>query len=185
MDNNENEYLNYKVKDEVSTISGRALSIGMPVESIRSMLSTRLCTDFKSKFNPETLLCIDEILAACCIINGKGASSNSLSSSLVRRSIERTSSSWLRAAPSALESSSIITDPSVAEIALARASQLSEPPQLEPTASEDSGTGVASAFPVSSLAQLEAGTGVASAFPVSSLAQIAATGRVEAPSTGG
>lgn len=51
------------------------------MDSIPSILSTRRCIDFRSEFNDETLFLTPEILAACCIMNGKGASSNNLSSS--------------------------------------------------------------------------------------------------------
>lgn len=51
------------------------------MDSIPSILSIRRCIDFRSKFNDETLFLTPEILAACCKMNGKGASSNNLSSS--------------------------------------------------------------------------------------------------------
>uniref|UniRef100_A0A803NX70 Uncharacterized protein n=1 Tax=Cannabis sativa TaxID=3483 RepID=A0A803NX70_CANSA len=45
------------------------------------MLSTLLCMDLRTKFIDETLFLTVDILAAYCMINGSGASSNSLSSS--------------------------------------------------------------------------------------------------------
>lgn len=54
---------------------------GDPADNIRSILSIRLCTDFKTVFNALTLFLTPEILAACCIMKGEGASSSNLSSS--------------------------------------------------------------------------------------------------------
>lgn len=65
------------------------IPVGTPAKSIRSMLSMRLWIDFKIKFNAETLLRIAEILAACCMMNGNGASSKSLSSSATSKIVER------------------------------------------------------------------------------------------------
>lgn len=64
------------------------IPVGTPAKSIRSMLSMRLWIDFKIKFNAETLLRMAEILAACCMMNGNGASSKSLSSSATSKIVE-------------------------------------------------------------------------------------------------
>ena len=53
----------------------------MLTDSIRSMLSSLRCMDFRSEFIDETLFLTVDILAAYCMINGSDASSNSLSSS--------------------------------------------------------------------------------------------------------
>jgi len=53
----------------------------VPVDIIRSILSIRPCMDFRSEFSDETLFLTLDILAACCIMNGKGASSSNWSSS--------------------------------------------------------------------------------------------------------
>lgn len=53
----------------------------VPVDIIRSILSILPCMDFRSEFSDETLFLTLDILAACCIMNGKGASSSNWSSS--------------------------------------------------------------------------------------------------------
>lgn len=55
-----------------------------PAVNVRSILSRRLCIDFKREFSDVTLFLTLEILAACCMIKGDGASSSSLSSSAGR-----------------------------------------------------------------------------------------------------
>lgn len=52
-----------------------------PAESVRSMLSIRRCIDFNTEFNAFTRFLTPEILVACCIMKGDGASSSNLSSS--------------------------------------------------------------------------------------------------------
>lgn len=58
-----------------------SIPCGKPTNSIRSILSTRRCIDLKTAFSDDTLFLTLVILAACCMINGDGASSSNWSSS--------------------------------------------------------------------------------------------------------
>jgi cobalamin biosynthesis Mg chelatase CobN len=76
-------------------------------------------------FRAKTLLRIEQILVACCIMTGEGAFSNSLSSSPLSRSTAAASSPWLRAVAAAHASCSCSAPPSTPAMAPARASHRS------------------------------------------------------------
>lgn len=75
------EYKPIEMETQIHEINNemliRQIPLGKPDESNRSILSTRLCMDFKTKFRDDTRFLTPDIFAACCIMKGDGASARS------------------------------------------------------------------------------------------------------------